>query len=504
MGLRYRKSINLGGGFKVNFSKSGVGYSWGTKGYRVTKKAGGGVRKTYSIPGTGLSWVDETGNSRKKNTQNRSNYPTQVINAEPQNLLYQASGTDVSQLVTDNSQDFIDAIKKYSKIRTSLIWATVISLLLTPGTPFFVVFFIAGLVGLIYLASAKKINVEYEFDEYGMRRIQMMDQAMNTLINNNGVWQVNTIQANSSTKVHAGASRSVEKKAVKFLKKKPFFLKTDATCYYIKLLNDEVYILPDRLIVKGKKNWGCIEYSEMHIDVGSVVFIESEAAPKDAEIIGYTWQYVNKNGSPDKRYSNNRQLPRCHYGTLNFKSPTGLDVILYISNLKNAQQFSTIVQKMISEAAEARAIAEQESKKLEQASTMEEMSKTENYHAVTSVLQSVQEKMVEERKEDEVLSGDDSVIPTDASPQERMLLETFLTGLQENNLSTACKIQRLNSGTVNVEYKGVLLGSFNFRSGNSWMSYLMGNSGKFKKIEGTAEELSSKVSNWLRYIINYL
>ena len=24
MGLRYRKSINLGGGFRVNFSKSGV------------------------------------------------------------------------------------------------------------------------------------------------------------------------------------------------------------------------------------------------------------------------------------------------------------------------------------------------------------------------------------------------------------------------------------------------------------------------------------------------
>ena len=68
--------------------------------------------------------------------------------------------------------------------------------------------------------------------------------------------------------------------------------------------------------------------------------------------------------------------------------------------------------------------------------------------------------MVEERKEDEVLSRDDSVIPTDASPQERMLLENFLIGLQENNLPTACKIQRLNSRTVNVEYKGVLLGGF--------------------------------------------
>ena len=32
MGFRFRKSINLGGGFRVNLSKSGIGYSWGTKG----------------------------------------------------------------------------------------------------------------------------------------------------------------------------------------------------------------------------------------------------------------------------------------------------------------------------------------------------------------------------------------------------------------------------------------------------------------------------------------
>ena len=37
MGFRYRKSINLGGGFRINISKSGIGYSWGVKGYRVIK-----------------------------------------------------------------------------------------------------------------------------------------------------------------------------------------------------------------------------------------------------------------------------------------------------------------------------------------------------------------------------------------------------------------------------------------------------------------------------------
>lgn len=39
MGFRFRKSINMGGGFRLNLSKSGVGYSWGTKGFRITKRA---------------------------------------------------------------------------------------------------------------------------------------------------------------------------------------------------------------------------------------------------------------------------------------------------------------------------------------------------------------------------------------------------------------------------------------------------------------------------------
>ena len=73
MGFRYRKSINLGGGFRINLSKSGVGYSWGVKGFRVTKTASGRTRKTYSIPGTGISWVDESGNGHRRTNQGQSN-----------------------------------------------------------------------------------------------------------------------------------------------------------------------------------------------------------------------------------------------------------------------------------------------------------------------------------------------------------------------------------------------------------------------------------------------
>lgn len=66
MGFRFRKSIKAGP-FRVNISKSGIGYSAGVKGFRVTKRADGRKQRTYSIPGTGISYVDTSG--KRKTTR---------------------------------------------------------------------------------------------------------------------------------------------------------------------------------------------------------------------------------------------------------------------------------------------------------------------------------------------------------------------------------------------------------------------------------------------------
>ena len=66
MGTRFRKSVNLGGGARINISKSGIGYSVGTKGARVTMTADGRTRTTLSIPNTGISYVNETGTRKKR------------------------------------------------------------------------------------------------------------------------------------------------------------------------------------------------------------------------------------------------------------------------------------------------------------------------------------------------------------------------------------------------------------------------------------------------------
>lgn len=55
MGFYYRKSVNLGP-FRVNLSKSGVGYSVGTRGFRTGVSAGGRKYTSFSLPGTGVGY----------------------------------------------------------------------------------------------------------------------------------------------------------------------------------------------------------------------------------------------------------------------------------------------------------------------------------------------------------------------------------------------------------------------------------------------------------------
>lgn len=55
MGFNFRKSFNFGL-FRLNFSKNGIGWSFGVKGARYTKTAKGNSYGAFSIPGTGISY----------------------------------------------------------------------------------------------------------------------------------------------------------------------------------------------------------------------------------------------------------------------------------------------------------------------------------------------------------------------------------------------------------------------------------------------------------------
>ena len=65
MGFRYRKSVKIAPGVRMNFSKSGASVSVGGKGGHVTVNSKGETRVGASIPGTGLSYSEKVSGPAK-------------------------------------------------------------------------------------------------------------------------------------------------------------------------------------------------------------------------------------------------------------------------------------------------------------------------------------------------------------------------------------------------------------------------------------------------------
>lgn len=60
MGFFFRRSASFGP-FRLNFSKSGVGWSVGGGGFRTGKSATGRKYSTFGIPGTGMGYRSSRG-----------------------------------------------------------------------------------------------------------------------------------------------------------------------------------------------------------------------------------------------------------------------------------------------------------------------------------------------------------------------------------------------------------------------------------------------------------
>jgi hypothetical protein len=100
-----------------------------------------------------------------------------------------------------------------------------------------------------------------------------------------------------------------------------------------------LFFLPDHILILQSGKYGAVSYDTLSVWFSLQRFIESQSVPPDAQIIDYTWQFVNKSGGPDRRFSNNRQLPVMQYGSIQLSSKTGLNIHLDVSNIKAAEAF---------------------------------------------------------------------------------------------------------------------------------------------------------------------
>jgi len=74
---------------------------------------------------------------------------------------------------------------------------------------------------------------------------------------------------------------------------------------------------------------------------GIAEFIEEEAVPADARILRQAWKKANMDGSPDRRFAANYQIPIVEYGRLTITSSSGLNEEYMLSNFAAVRQFTS-------------------------------------------------------------------------------------------------------------------------------------------------------------------
>lgn len=102
MGLRFRKSVSLFPGVKLNFGTTGMSVSTGVPGFRKTFHTSGRVTTSVGIPGTGLYYVDTKNTKRQSDRRASQSQPSRSLNSSLETQRHDSSaGSQASYDVWD-------------------------------------------------------------------------------------------------------------------------------------------------------------------------------------------------------------------------------------------------------------------------------------------------------------------------------------------------------------------------------------------------------------------
>lgn len=109
---------------------------------------------------------------------------------------------------------------------------------------------------------------------------------------------------------------------------------------------DDILIYPGVAVMpRADGAFALVDLRELEVGADTRGFVEDEEVPRDAEVRGYTWAKTNKDGSPDRRFKENYEIPVCIYGNLTFRSKTGVTEEYMVSNAQAVAAFAEAVKK---------------------------------------------------------------------------------------------------------------------------------------------------------------
>lgn len=96
----------------------------------------------------------------------------------------------------------------------------------------------------------------------------------------------------------------------------------------------------------GSGDFALVDLRDLRLDAASTRFVETEGVPSDAKVVGHTWEKANKDGSPDRRFASNRQIPIALYGEIVLRSPGGIHEAWMFSDHDAVQEFAACYRRL--------------------------------------------------------------------------------------------------------------------------------------------------------------
>jgi hypothetical protein len=251
-----------------------------------------------------------------------------------------------------NGSDIVQQISEKMTLRRFWPWALGIGLLLSAfvmaqpnGGPYALGLAAVTVVLTAFLSridkQRKTVVIMYDLDDQVVLPFQTFAQEFDKLATASRIWNIETAGGTDDWKRNAGASHLITRNPVRLSYGVPSVIKTNVDLPCIVGGCQNIYFLPDIVLVTEGNRAGAVSYQQLAVLWTNSVFLEGDDVPPDAQVVGHTWQYVNKKGSPDRRFKNNRQIPKVLYQYMGVQGTGGLQKMLQVSHVADRSRFDS-------------------------------------------------------------------------------------------------------------------------------------------------------------------
>ncbi|MDP9038408.1 MAG: DUF4236 domain-containing protein [Acidobacteriota bacterium] len=364
MGWRFRQSFTIVPGLRLNLSKSGLSASMGEAPFTFNVGPHG-LTGTASLPGTGLSYRHHF-----PSTPAGSNdaglptllpapsviHPSTFINTAPieevhsasTELLTSATLKQLKQLIESAERQRHEITADLDSARTAKVEAEFKYESWENGFLCKRLFkksfakrkdnFETETAKVAELEEQQKlstISTHIELEREQAELYYRFRDEFAALCECAAIWDIKSHQATDKFHERTTASTKINRELVRFDLGSCDLIQWDQKVPHLRnAKGGEMYLYPGFILYRAAREaFSLIEYHDITGKATNISFQEEERVPSDTVTIGSTWAKANKDGSRDKRFADNYQIPIVRYGELDLRSKTGLWEEFHFSNL---------------------------------------------------------------------------------------------------------------------------------------------------------------------------